>query len=40
MKWAKGSNPELNSWEESREGTATGTGGGGGGTNGGFDWTT
>lgn len=38
MKWARGSNPEVNSWEVSRDGTETGTEGGG--TNCGLDWTT
>lgn len=38
MNWARGSNPELNSWDESRDGTGTWTGGGG--TYGGLDWTT
>lgn len=42
MKWARGSNPEANSWEESREGTGTGTGReiAGAGIYGGLDWTT
>lgn len=36
MNWARGSNPEFKSWDESRDGTETG----GGGTNWGLDWTT
>lgn len=40
MKWARGSNPEANSWEESREGTGTGREIAGGGIYGGLDWTT
>lgn len=38
MKWARGSNPEANSWEESREGTGREIAGGG--IYGGLDWTT
>lgn len=38
MKWARGSNPEVNSWEASRAGP--GTWAGTEGTNGGLDWTT
>lgn len=38
MKWARGSNPEVNRWEASRAGPETGAGTGG--TNSGLDWTT
>lgn len=38
MNWARGSNPEFKSWDESRDGTETWTGGWG--TNDGLDWRT